>query len=212
MPNKIFTRDDLDNMERIARLKFINCLSGFKSGNLIGTADPTGHTNLSIVSSVFHLGANPPLMGMVMRPHTTPRHTWENIQETGFYTINHVHKDITSAAHQTSARYPRETSEFDAVGLTPEYTTTLKAPYVAESQIKIGLSFQHHLPVELNNTLIIIGEIVEVIVPHQTILEDGFLDIEAANTVAVSGLDRYHYTTGIHRLSYAKSDHWPEEL
>ena len=212
MPNKIFTQNDFDAMERIPRLKFINCLSGFKSGNLIGTADQNGHTNLSIVSSVFHLGANPPLMGMVMRPHTTPRHTWENIQDTGFYTINHVHQEITAAAHQTSARYPRATSEFDAVGLTPEYSKNHQAPYVEESQIKIGLSYQHHLPVELNNTLIIIGEIIEVIVPEHAIMEDGFLDIEATQTVAVSGLDRYHRTSGIHRLSYAKSDQWPEEI
>jgi len=212
MPTKTFTQADFDAMERIARLKFINCLSGFKSGNLIGTADKNGNTNLSIVSSVFHLGANPPLMGMVMRPHSTPRHTWENILETGFFTINHVHKDITEAAHQTSARYPRETSEFDAVGLTPEYGVVHKAPYVQQSQVKIGLAYQHHLPVELNGTLIVIAEIIEVMVPEEAILADGFLDIETLNTVAVSGLDRYHSTTGIHRLSYAKPDQWPEVL
>ena len=212
MPNKIFTQADFETMERIPRLKFINCLSGFKSGNLIGTVDQNGHTNLSIVSSVFHLGANPPLMGMVIRPHSTPRHTWENIQDTGFFTINHVNSNITAAAHQTSARYPREISEFEAVGLNPEYSQIHKAPYVKESAIKMGLAYQHHMPVELNETLIVIGEIIEVMVPEKAIMEDGFLDIEAANTVAVSGLDRYHSTSGIHRLSYAKPDQWPQEL
>ena len=49
-------------MEPKTRARFINSLSGFKSANLIGTTDKAGNENLAIVSSVFHLGAHPPLM------------------------------------------------------------------------------------------------------------------------------------------------------
>jgi len=34
--------------------------------------------------------------------------------------------------------------------------------------------------------------------------EDGFVDIEAIDTVAVSGLDSYHVTERLARLAYAK--------
>ncbi len=35
---------------------------------------------------------------------------------------------------------------------------------------------------------------------------DGNIDIEALNTTAVSGLDSYHVTERLARLSYAKAD------
>ena len=58
---------------------------------------------------------------MIIRPNSVNRHTLENIMETNCYTINHINKDIYKKAHQTSARYPKEISEFDAVGLTQEF-------------------------------------------------------------------------------------------
>jgi hypothetical protein len=50
----------------------------------------------------------------------------------------------------------------------------------------------------------IIGEIKEVYIPENCLCEDGFLDLEKANTLTCSGLDSYHRTVKIDRLSYAK--------
>jgi hypothetical protein len=50
----------------------------------------------------------------------------------------------------------------------------------------------------------IIGQIKEVYVPENCIGEDGFIDLEKANTVTCSGLDCYHTTSKLDRLSYAK--------
>jgi flavin reductase (DIM6/NTAB) family NADH-FMN oxidoreductase RutF len=121
------------------RVLFINSLSGFKSANLVGTQDKQGQTNLTIVSSVFHLGANPPLVGMIMRPHSVRRDTLENILETGYYTLNHVNSDIFQQAHQTSASYDADVSEFQEVGLTPELKKDIPAPFVQESRLKIAV-------------------------------------------------------------------------
>jgi len=49
-----------------------------------------------------------------------------------------------------------------------------------------------------------VGEILEVILPDDIVGEDGFVDIEKAEIVAISGLDSYHDTKRIARLSYAK--------
>jgi hypothetical protein len=43
-------------------------------------------------------------------------------------------------------------------------------------------------------------------------MSDGFIDLENAGTITVSGLDSYHSTKKIERLSYAKKDKWPEKL
>jgi flavin reductase (DIM6/NTAB) family NADH-FMN oxidoreductase RutF len=205
-------KEDILKFEKLYRAAFVNSLSGFKSANLIGTNSSKGKTNLSIFSSVIHVGANPPLIGFLMRPVSVERHTYTNIKETNCLTINHITKEIFKQAHQTSARYDKDISEFDACGLTPEYTETLKAPYVKESKIKIGLKFVEEQEIKSNGTIFIVGEIVEIILPNNVVAKDGFVDIEKAGTIAISGLDGYHKTKRIARLSYAKPGDEPKEI
>jgi flavin reductase (DIM6/NTAB) family NADH-FMN oxidoreductase RutF len=207
-----FNTQSLNNLEQRYRAHLINSLSGFKSANLLGTVDSHGQENLSIVSSVFHLGANPPLLGMIIRPHSVPRHSLENILETGFYTLNHVHQDIVNQSHQTSARYEKNQSEFKEVGLTAEYLSEFKAPFVKESKVKMGLKLVSDQCIELNQTHLVIGELIALHCPEEHIQPDGFLDIAASKTVAISGLDSYHSTNKIDRLSYAKPDSNPQSL
>jgi len=205
-------KNDISKFEKLYRVAFLNSLSGFKSANLVGTISKEGKTNLAIFNSVIHVGANPPLMGFLMRPVSVERHTYINIKETNFFTINHINKEIFNQAHQTSARYDKEISEFDVCGLTPEYTQTIKAPYVKESKIKIGLKFLEDQEIKSNKTIFIVGEILEVILPDKVILEDGFIDIEKAGTITISGLDSYHETKRIARLSYSKPGIESKEL
>jgi hypothetical protein len=51
-----------------------------------------------------------------------------------------------------------------------------------------------------------IGKIIKVMLPDDCVLPDGFIDIERAGTITVSGLDSYHTTNRLSRLSYAKPD------
>ncbi|MCT8986536.1 flavin reductase family protein [Shewanella phaeophyticola] len=199
-----FTQDRIDALDTRTRAHFINSLSGFKSANLIGTQDDQRQTNLSIVSSVFHLGANPPLVGMIIRPHSVARHTFENILQTGFYTINQVNQFIFSQAHQTSARYDRDESEFDVTGLTVEYLMDFHAPFVKQSRLKYSVKLVEQQHLAVNGTELVIGEIVDVYVDEGAVKADGFIDLHAIDTVAISGLDSYHTTNKLARLPYAK--------
>ena len=202
---KLDKRDIATQDERF-RVLFINSLSGFKSANMVGTVSPNGQSNLSIVSSVVHLGANPALVGMVIRPHTVPRGTLENILSTGVYTLNHVHKGIIEQAHQSSARYPDDVSEFKQVGLCEQWQDGFAAPFVQESRIKLGVEFREKHAFDINRTTFIIGEIISIELPDDIVADDGFVSLERAGTVAVSSLDTYHQTQLLGHLSYAKPD------
>jgi flavin reductase (DIM6/NTAB) family NADH-FMN oxidoreductase RutF len=206
------TKENIFQFEKPYRTNFINSLSGFKSANLIGTLSSVGKTNLAIFNSVIHVGANPPALGFLMRPVSVERHTYNNIKETGYYTINHIHKDIFKQAHQTSASYDKDISEFDECGLTREYSKNIPAPYVKESKIKIGLRFVEEQEIKFNGTIFIVGEVFEIILPDDVVSKDGYLDIEKAGTIAISGLDGYYETKRIARLSYAKPGIEPKEL
>lgn len=203
---KRFNQQQLAAMENDRRVKFINSLSGFKSANLIGTSSRKNQDNLAIVSSVVHLGANPPLIGFIMRPHSVARHTLENIEETGVYTINHVHSGIVKQAHQTSARYDRDQSEFEQTGLTAEHYDGFHAPFVAESKLTMGVKLVEVASITHNGTEFVIGEIQWIRMPEDAMQADGMVDLEQLDTVAVSGLDHYHTTQSLCRLSYAKPD------
>ena len=209
MNKKRYNASELDKLEKRFRAEFINCLSGFKSANLIGTRSQQGIDNLSIVSSVVHIGAHPPLLGMIMRPHTVQRDTLENIKQTGVYTINHVTSKWIAQAHHTSARFSPDISEFDSVGLTPINSTAVNAPYVEQSVIQLSLEVQDIQYIAINQTELVIGQIVEVILPEDSIDETGYIDIEACDSICISGLVSYHATERIGRYAYAKPDTVP---
>ena len=202
--NTSLSNAQIMDMEQRKRAQLINSISGFRSVALIGTINTQGQTNLAIFSSIVHIGSNPPLLGFIMRPDSVERHTLSNIMETGYYTINHIHQDMYEQAHQTSARYPKNVSEFDATQLTPLFQEGFIAPFVAESHIQIGMEFKERVPIHINQTSMIIGEIKWVHYPDHCLLEDGFLDIEKAGSIAITGQDSYHTTQLLQRLEYAK--------
>lgn len=206
MKDITLSKNDLQAMEQRARTRLVNSLSGFKSANLIGSCDSQGAANLAVISSVVHLGSHPPLFGFIVRPCKRRRHTLDNILETKQFTINSIGADFFKKAHQTSARYPKEVSEFESVGLTPYYDNDFSAPFVLESALKIGLELKEHIQIESNHTQMLIGEVVTLQAPKNAFMPDGYLDVEALDTVTISGLDSYHVTQRLHRLSYAKPD------
>ncbi len=200
----IYNHEDILGLEKRFRANFINSLGGFKSVVLIGTKSTQGNENLAVFNSLFHLGANPALCGMVVRPNEKKQNTLGNILQTKFYTINHIMLSFYKQAHQCSAKYDDGISEFNEVGLTPEYLDGISAPFVQESVVKFGCEFVQKIDIELNGTTIIIGKIIKVVVPDHCLGNDGFLNLEQAGSITNSGLDSYHTTQTISRLSYAK--------
>ena len=203
---KYISLDAIMAMEKPERVHLINSLGGFKSVSLIGTVDHLGNENLGIFSSILHIGANPPLIALVFRPSPPERDTLKNILETGFYTINHINENIYKQAHQTAARYDSLVSEFEVTNLKSEYKDDFFAPFVLESNIQMGIEFKEKIDITINNTTMVIGEIKHLYYPENCLSKDGFLDIEKANTITCSGLDSYHKTVSLDRLSYAKPD------
>jgi flavin reductase (DIM6/NTAB) family NADH-FMN oxidoreductase RutF len=203
---KQITFDKIMTMQKLERVHFVNSIAGFKSVCLIGTQNNLNQTNLAIVSSLIHIGSNPPLLGVIFRPGVVERHSLENILSTKYFTVNHINEAIYKQAHQTSARYDRAISEFDATGLTVACKDDFFAPFVGESQVQIAMEFKEKVELTINNTVLVIGEVKSVYFPSDCLEEDGFLHIEKAASITCSGLDSYHKTIQLDRLSYAKPD------
>lgn len=198
------TLPEILDLEKRYRANLINGILGYKPANLIATLGKNGVENVAIFNSTIHIGATPPLVGFIMRPLTVPRQTYTNIKESGYYTINHVHSDMIWEAHQSSAKYPEDVSEFAETGLKPWYSENFKIPYVEKSFVKMGLKFVEELPIQANGTLLIVGEVQELFYPEHIVSEDGTPDLNAIETVSVTGLDVYHLPQKLKRFSYPR--------
>ena len=205
------TRADITDLDKVKRLNLINAVSGIKPANLIGTISDDGHLNVAIFSSVVHLGSNPALFGFVVRPTgEVPRNTYENIIQNGYYTINSVPRHIIKKAHYTSAKFEKETSEFERCKLTPEFIDDFKAPFVAESPVKIGLQMEEEISIQLNGTKLIIGSVAHLIIPDELVAENGYVNLPGGDLVGIGGLNTYYGFEEIDQFPYVRLAEVPD--
>ncbi|TFV92395.1 flavin oxidoreductase [Algoriphagus kandeliae] len=205
-----FSKSDILESDSFFRRNLINCLSGYKSLNLIGTKSSEGTSNLAPFSQVFHIGATPPLVGILFRPHTVKRDTLENILDTGSFSLNQVTPAFYKQAHWASARW--DGSEFEKTGLEELYREGFYAPFVKSSPLQLGCSLVETQTLKVNETVLLIGSIEHIYVEEKGLRTDGSLDLNILEAVTVSGLDEYHVGKKLARLSYAKPDREVEEI
>ncbi|SNR37478.1 flavin reductase family protein [Lutibacter flavus] len=199
-----FNNTDINSLEHLYKINLINSCAGYKSANLIATKSTDDKTNLAIFSSVIHLGSSPPLLGFILRPTSVPRNTYENIMETGYFTINHIHEKILKDAHHTSAKYDKSISEFDVTDLETDYKNNFYAPFVKNSPIQLAMKYLEEYDIKSNNTKLVIGEIQGLYVEKNLIEDDGFINLSKGAIAAINGLDGYSIPNLKERLEYQR--------
>jgi len=186
-------KNDIENIDFRYRINLINSITGIKPANLIGTISDDGITNLAIFTSIVHIGSNPSLIGMFSRPvKKVIRNTFSNILDTHYYTINHVHQKFYQNAHKTSIKFDKNISEFEKCNFQEEYFNNFKAPFVKESKIKIGMKYVEHIEIKHNKTILLVGEVQNINIPDNIVNDIGYLNLEKANSVGMSGCNTYY--------------------
>lgn len=207
----IIKNDEIYAWDSKYRLKFINSLSGYKGVHLIGTKGNNGISNLAIFNSIVHISSEPARIGFIMRPLIVARDTYKNIVETGYFSINHVHKSFLEEAHFTSAKSSESQSEFDLCNLKEEYIQAFHAPFVAKSKVKIGLKLIEDLEIKESGCRLMVGEVQLIDVDDKVDLieESGQLDLEKVNNVCVTGLNQYSSVKKMVSHPYARLENLP---
>ena len=198
------SKENFSTWNKIPKINLINSCMGYKSANLIGTRSKDGSTNLAIFSSVTHLGSDPALLGFIVRPTSVPRHTYANIKETEYFTVNSITETMIEEAHHTSANYAKEISEFDKAGLSKEYLDTVAVPFVGESPLKLLCKYVNESEIKENGTIQIIASIEKIYVDELLLQDDGFIQLDLGKVVSINGLDGYAKTELVSRLPYAR--------
>lgn len=201
-------KQEIEQLDRVKRINLINSIVGVRSLNLIATESKEGIDNLAIFSSVIHLGSDPAVLGFISRPigKNGQRDTLNNIRENPFYTINSVHEDFLKQAHYTSAKVPRQQSEFDVCKIERQELNDFPIPFVKKSMIKIGMYNKEILPIETNGTFLVVGEIRELIIEDETIIaENGILKNDKPKLMGTIGCSSYYHCQKIEDYPFVRS-------
>ena len=199
-----FSKEAIDALAIRYKNNLINSISGYKSANLIGTKSKAGNTNLAVFNSIVHLGSNPAFLGFILRPTTVPRHSYQNMQETGVFTINHISKDQIEDAHHTSAKYPENISEFNQTKLEEEYKLDCFPPFVKNAPVQIACRYVNDYLIKENDTLLVVGAVEHLFVQDEMLLEDGYVQLDKGEVVTVNGIDGYALPQLLERFPYAR--------
>jgi flavin reductase (DIM6/NTAB) family NADH-FMN oxidoreductase RutF len=104
------------------------------------TIDKDGNVNLSPFSFFNLFSSNPPIV--IFSParrirNNTTKHTLENVMEVPEVVVNIVTYEMVHQVSLASCEFPKEMSEFEKAGFTPEPATMVKPPMVKESKVKL---------------------------------------------------------------------------
>ncbi len=208
---KNLSKKDIMKMDRFDRVNLISSVSGIKAAMLIGTISKHNISNVAIFSSIIHLGSNPALIGLLIRPQTKRvSDTYQNIKSNKSFTINHVNKNIISKAHYTSAKTSSNTSEFDDVGLTEEYIGNLQSPFVKEADVGLGLIYCDEISLS-NKCILVIGEIDNIKLKNDFADVNGLINLSDCNSIGVDGIGHYYKLNLTKNYEYVGTRKVPKE-
>ncbi len=204
---KEFDTSTIESMAKLPRLNLINSVTGYKSADLIGTISSENILNVAVISSVTHLGSNPPLLGFMIRPMpTAPKDTYKNIKDNEYFTVNSITKTMIADAHHTSANYQAEISEFDKTNLQPEFLDNLKVPFVKGSPVRLLCKYLNEYEIVENGCIHLIASIEKIFIEDELLQDDFSVRLDLGEIVTVNGVDGYALPKLIYRFNYAHPD------
>jgi flavin reductase (DIM6/NTAB) family NADH-FMN oxidoreductase RutF len=126
-------------------------------------------------------------------------------------TVEYIYDTIEDYKEldRNSAKFEKHESEFSSCKLGEQYLNGFPAPFVKESRLKLGVKYQETYEIKQSNTLFVVGSIEMLYLPEDLIHEDGQLDLNVLETVAISGLNNYHAPEQIAFFPYARPGQFP---
>jgi flavin reductase (DIM6/NTAB) family NADH-FMN oxidoreductase RutF len=154
----------------------------------ISTISPAGVVNLAPYSFFNLVSGNPPWMIFSSAPR---KHSQANAEASGEFVFNLATWDLREPMNASSADFPPDVSEPDAVGLEMTPSRKVKPPRVKRSPV--AMECKYFKTIELigsdgkpNRSAIVIGEVVGIYIDDSVIV-DGMVDIKKLRPIARLG-------------------------
>ncbi len=122
-----------------------------------------------------------------------------NIQETGVFATNVVSEELWLVMNQTSARFPRGTDEFAAVGIDKSECQTIDCPRVTLAPATLECRLQQIVTLGGGRDFLVIGTVTGVHI-REEYLSDGYFDLTKVRPMARLGYKDYAVVTEVMEL------------
>ncbi len=162
----------------------------------ISTLSPQGIVNLGPYSYFNVVSGSPP---WVIFSSATRKHSQAHAETTGEFVFNLATWDLREEMNASSAEFPADVSEADAVGLEMVPSRNVKPPRIARSPV--ALECKYYKTVELiasdtgkpNRSSVVVGEVVGIFI-DESIIVDGMIDIKKMRPLSRIGYMDYGVT------------------
>jgi flavin reductase (DIM6/NTAB) family NADH-FMN oxidoreductase RutF len=152
----------------------------------VTTISPEGLVNAAPFSAFTFVCNNPPMLlinvGRVDRLKDTAR----NILATGCFVVNVAVREHIEAMNASSAPYPAQMSETDALGIALAPSTLVQAPRIAGSPVNMECRFERVLDFGDEGSQSLIGRVVMWHI-DDALYQDGKIDQQGLNPVGRLG-------------------------
>lgn len=154
----------------------------------ISTVDAHGHANLAPFSFFNAVSEDPPhVMFSTVRPGGRNKDTLNNVLETGEFVVNLVTEDTVEKMNGTSAPFPSEINEFEALGLTMAPSGLVRPPRVAESAVQLECRLVHRYDIGDHDTggaTLLVGEVLRFHFREGIVNDNFHVDLQKYRPVA----------------------------
>ncbi len=165
-----------------------NAIVGPRPIGWISSQSSAGLLNLAPYSFFNAFNYTPPLIGFSSIGY---KDTVRNIEETGEFVWNLVTRDLAEAMNLSCAAVAPEVNEFELAGLTPQASSLVKPPRVAESPVAFECKLSQMIRLRgangvLVDSWLVLGEVIGVHIADNLLI-GGVYDTAAAHPVLRGG-------------------------
>jgi flavin reductase (DIM6/NTAB) family NADH-FMN oxidoreductase RutF len=157
----------------------------------IGTYDKNGNPNVMTAAWGGVCCSDPPCVTISLRKAT---YTYGNIMERKAYTISVPSDKYVKEADYFGIESGRNADKFKESRLTPVKSELIDAPYVSEFPMILECKLIHYYEIGLHTQFI--GEILDVKVDEDKLIDESKTDMELIRPIVFSALVRKYYGIG----------------
>lgn len=127
----------------------------------ITTVNAAGKVNAAPFSSFNYVAHSPPMLAVNIGSRGGElKDTARNIVDTREFVVNAATEALLDVMHRSSAEYPPEVSETEALGIALEPSRFVRPPRIAASPIQMECRLERAIPLGRGLNTLYIGEIV----------------------------------------------------
>jgi flavin reductase (DIM6/NTAB) family NADH-FMN oxidoreductase RutF len=127
----------------------------------VTTVSPAGVVNAAPFSAFAIVSVMPPMLLIsCARPTGVQNDTARNIEATGCFCVNVVTEAMLETMHATSAHYPPQVSETEALGIAVAPCHAIGAPRIAAAPINMECRLRHVHEFGAERSQSFVGEVV----------------------------------------------------